>query len=43
MQNRIRADRLHAPEIVAAALKADSGKPILCEPTFGLVGSLPRV
>ena len=30
MQNRIRADRLHTPEIVADGLKADSREPILC-------------
>jgi hypothetical protein len=29
MQNRIRADRLHTPEIVADALKADAREPIL--------------
>jgi hypothetical protein len=34
MQNRIRADRLHAPEIVADALKADSREPILCVSTI---------
>jgi hypothetical protein len=34
MQNRIRADRLHAPEIVSAALKANSGEPILCVSTI---------
>jgi hypothetical protein len=34
MQNRIRADRLHTPEIVADALKADSHEPILCVSTI---------
>jgi hypothetical protein len=30
MQNRIRADRLHTPEIVADTLKTDPREPILC-------------
>jgi hypothetical protein len=34
MQNYIRADRLHAPEIVADALKANSREPILCVSTI---------
>ena len=34
LQNRIRADRLHAPEIVADALNANSREPILCVSTI---------
>jgi hypothetical protein len=34
MQNRIRADRLHTPEIVADALKANAREPILCVSTI---------
>ncbi|MBV9390469.1 MAG: hypothetical protein JOY96_01110 [Verrucomicrobia bacterium] len=30
LENRVRADRLHAPEIVAAALRTDSRRPIIC-------------
>jgi len=34
MRNRIRADRLHTPEIVADALKANAREPILCVSTI---------
>jgi hypothetical protein len=34
LQNHIRADRLHTPEIVAEALKANSREPILCVSTI---------
>jgi hypothetical protein len=34
LQNRIRTDRLHTPEIVADALKADARQPILCVSTI---------